>query len=237
MKYSLVRAESGTCSGGFLKSSIHSLSPLSVSSSRLMQPPMLWPMTAVGETLFDRIQLAPQDRGEIWIRVAARVAVEPKLVMVPDHPIAAQLVNHWRPRRLRIHQPVDDQHDRLLRIVRLEPLEGGGSRVFLGVQQTRKFVSLRVRAFEHDRERHGEIRGERKGVSFDGDGLHQQRVFKREHATPALEARDGGDAVKNARRDEMRACVLIDLPFHRHDGRADWSSLVTETAPKWRRAR
>src|SRR5271165_7355549 len=26
------------------------------------------------------------------------------------------------------------------------------------------------------------------GVSFDGDGIHRQRVFKREHATPAVEA-------------------------------------------------
>jgi hypothetical protein len=37
----------GTCSGGFLKSFIQSLSPVSVMRSRLMQPPMLWPITTI----------------------------------------------------------------------------------------------------------------------------------------------------------------------------------------------
>ena len=41
VKIFLPSGESGTCSGGFLKSFIQSLSPVSVMSKRLMQPPML----------------------------------------------------------------------------------------------------------------------------------------------------------------------------------------------------
>ena len=47
VKIFLPSGESGTCSGGLLKSFIQSLSPVSVMSNRLMQPPMLWPMTTI----------------------------------------------------------------------------------------------------------------------------------------------------------------------------------------------
>ena len=72
-----------------------------------------------GKRFSTRSSSAAQDGGGIGIRIAARVAVEPELVILSDDWIAAQRVDHRRPCRLRIHQAMDDEHDRLVRVVRL----------------------------------------------------------------------------------------------------------------------
>src|SRR5205085_9433294 len=73
--------------------------------------------------LFHFIELVAEDGGGIGIRVSARIAVEPELIVLPDHRVAPKFVDHRRPRRLRIHEAVDDQDDGLVWIVRLESLD------------------------------------------------------------------------------------------------------------------
>src|SRR5580765_1705425 len=55
---------------------------------------------ARGETLFQRVEFIPQDRGRIGIGVAAGIAVKPELVILTDRGIATQLVDQRRPGRL-----------------------------------------------------------------------------------------------------------------------------------------
>ena len=86
------------------------------------------------EALFDGIEFMPQDRGGIRIRVSARVAVKPELVIAPDVLIATQAVEHRRPGRRRIHQPVDDEHDGFVRVVGLKSRDACGLRVFGRIQ-------------------------------------------------------------------------------------------------------
>ncbi len=76
---------------------------------------------AQGESLFHRIEFFPKDRRGMWIGIAARVAVEPDLVVFANLWITAQLIDHRGPGRGRIHEPVHDKHDGLIRIVGLEP--------------------------------------------------------------------------------------------------------------------
>ena len=175
----------------------------------------------LGKALFHAIEFLAQDRGEVRIRVAARITVEPELVVLPDHRIAAQRVDHRRPGRLRIHQPVNDEHDGLVRIVGLEPLDRRGVREFLRVNRRARLVLLRIGLLEHDRERHGEIRRERKGAAVKGDGLVRERIFELEHAAPALEVRDHGDAVEKSRRREILSRLLVLLALDGDDRRAD----------------
>src|SRR5271165_2906136 len=40
------------------------------------------------------------------------------------------------------------------------------------------------------------------------DGFHRQRILKGKNATMAIEARDGGDAVVDARQREVDPCIL-----------------------------
>ena len=63
----LLSGERDVCSGGFLKKSIQSLSSASVMSSRLMQPPMLWPITTIGLRSGKRFSIASSS----WRRIAA----------------------------------------------------------------------------------------------------------------------------------------------------------------------
>ena len=73
------------------------------------------------EPFLGGVKFSPQDRSGIGIGIATRVAVKPELVIAPDVCIAAQAVEHRRPRRGRIHQPMDDKHDSLVRVVGLKP--------------------------------------------------------------------------------------------------------------------
>ena len=78
-----------------------------------------------------------------------------------------------------------------------------------------------IGAFEHDRERHGEIRRERKGAAVERDGFLRQRILKHKQTAPTLKVRDDGDAVENARRREVLARVLVDLTLRCNDRRSD----------------
>ena len=72
-------------------------------------------LLAQREALLDRIELAPQDRGGVRIRIAARIAVEPELVVAADLLVGAQVIDHRRPGRGRILEAVNDEHDGLVR--------------------------------------------------------------------------------------------------------------------------
>src|SRR5205085_5909357 len=112
------------------------------------------------------------------------------------------------------------EHDSFLRIVRLEPLNGGGVRELPRVKQLRECVLVRVGAVEHDRERHGEVRCQRERAAIHGDGLRRERIFEGENAAPTLKMRDRGYTVEDARRSELLGSVLL-LPFDGDDRGAD----------------
>ena len=65
VKSFLLSGDRGTCSGGFLKTFIQSLLPVSVMRSRLMQPPMLWPITTIGLRSGKRFSIASSSRRRI----------------------------------------------------------------------------------------------------------------------------------------------------------------------------
>ena len=55
-----------------------------------------------GKLLFHFIEFFPQDCSRIRKRVTGGITVKPELVMLPDHGVATQLINHRGPGSLRI---------------------------------------------------------------------------------------------------------------------------------------
>src|SRR5947209_6018537 len=70
------------------------------------------------------VKLFAKNRRGIGKGITSRVTVEPELVMLSDDRITSQLVNHRGPRSLGILQAMDHKHHGLVRIERLEPLDG-----------------------------------------------------------------------------------------------------------------
>src|SRR5215471_14256896 len=68
------------------------------------------------------------------------------------------------------------------------------------------------------------VRRQRESVTIDSNGFNRQRVLKRECATLAVEASDGGDTVENARRVEVCPRRHFDLSFHCDNRSADASA-------------
>ena len=116
---------------------------------------------------------------------------------------------------------MDNQHNSLVRIVGLEPLYGCGLGKLLRVKDTRNFVFLRISLLEHDRQRHGEIRGQWNVAAIKADGFFSQRILQCENAPPALELCDYCNTVKNSRRREMPTRVFVWLAFDGYNWRAD----------------
>ena len=132
--------------------------------------------------------------------------------MLPDVRIAAQRNDHRRPGRRRIHKPMNDEHDGLIRVVGLEARDSRGLRKMLRPQEARELLRHRICADEHRSNRDGEIGGERKAFPTETDPFGCKRVFKAEHRMPPLKSDDGGDPVERARQAEILPCVLIHFP-------------------------
>src|SRR5438105_12831107 len=65
--------------------------------------------------LFDGVKLLPQDSSRVWVRIAAGVAIEPKLVITPDIFVAAQIVQHRHPSGRCVHETMNDEQHSLVR--------------------------------------------------------------------------------------------------------------------------
>src|SRR5207302_1654248 len=86
--------------------------------------------------LFDGVELLSQDSCLLRIRIAAWIAVEPKLV-IPSHVfVGAKINQHRYPGDWCIHETMDDEQDGLVRIVRFEPRDTGGRGIFLRPEET-----------------------------------------------------------------------------------------------------
>ena len=141
--------------------------------------------------------------------------------MAPDVRIAAQCVEHRRPRRGRIHQSVRDEHDGLARIVGLEPRDVRGLGVFRRPQQPRELELFGVLLRQHHRERDGKVRRQRKAASAEAHSLCVERIFEPEDAAARIETRKRRDAVINMRHRKRLAVVPARLAADRYERRAE----------------
>src|SRR5216110_3789496 len=85
---------------------------------------------------FNRVEFLPEDHCGIRIRVATGIAVEPNLVIAPEIHIAPKIIQHWHPRDRRVHEAMDEKHDRFVWIVRFKADDPGGGGIFLQPEET-----------------------------------------------------------------------------------------------------
>ena len=169
----------------------------------------------------DGIELAAQDRSGVGKGVAARVAVEPELVILADRLVAAEVVDERSPSRGSIHETVNDEDDGLVRIVGLEAGNSSGLRVFFGMEQAGEFKFFRLGFLEHHGERHGEIGGEWLPTAFERNRLGGERVFEGKFGDRASEADHRSDAVVNMGKRKSLGSASVFIAADGDDGRTD----------------
>src|SRR5438045_7701641 len=173
------------------------------------------------KSLFDGVELLPQDSCRVWIGVTAGIAVEPNLVIAPEIHITPQIIQHWHPRDRCIHEAMDEKHDSFVWIVRFEADNPGGGGVFLRSKETgeSKLLGLFTGKLEGICRR--EICRQWIGVPVHVHVLRGKGIVHRDDATRTFELRRRGNAVKDVWRTEERTGLLRGEGSLRNERRAD----------------
>src|ERR1041385_5101063 len=104
--------------------------------------------------------------------------------------------------------------DALVRIVRFQASDARRARVLLRPEEPRKAKLFRMLARQQQRERSGEVGGQRVAIRSDANGLARQRILDRNNAARAVELRDSGHAVVDDRWCKVLARLLrCEMPY------------------------